>query len=226
MNDTDTPSTTQFTPQTLTELHLVGSSLIVAISYQHTVLEKTGTDALLTKLPIIKGLTPFKSKTYAMDIDLSCVVLDQAAQVLDVIWYGNLRNDNQSIRHSGDALCGADNFEQSLVNQEEIHIRLAQLDERAHHLLFFINSHHQDALCQAQKAISKFSDNEEHVAHKVSFCELGENTSAVLAWHVQRQRDDFLLSAPFCAVSIQQTNPDNFPQILSQLAQQYVSPAE
>lgn len=223
MNTFDTQTLKQhFTPQTLTQLNMVGVNLIVGISYQHISFDKTGKDALLTKLPILKGLTPFKTTTYAMDIDLSCVVLDKMSQVLDIIWYGNLRNHNQSIRHGGDALSGADNFEQSLINQEEIHIRLNQLDDKACHLVFFINSHHQNALCQAPKGISELGDNEEHLAYKVPFCSLDKDASAVLAWHIQRQEMDFLVSAPFNKVVIQDTNPDNFPQVISRLAQKYL----
>lgn len=208
-------------PQTLTKLGVVGVNVIVGIGYQSTTFEKTGKNALLTKLPIFKNLTPFKSNTYQMDIDLSCVVLDKAGQVLETIWYGNLRSQDQSIRHSGDALMGADGFEQSLVNQEEIHIRLTQLAPSVHHLLFFINSYQQNSLCQAQKGVSKLTDNEEHLAHKVALHTLDEDVCAVLAWHLQRQENDLLLAAPFTKVEINQTDPEHFVQNLNALAQHY-----
>ena len=118
-----------FDPINLGEAQL-GNTLTVGVNYHFTSLEKQGLAALAAKLPMISDAP------VAMDVDLSCFVLDKKMSAIDVIWYGNLRNANESIRHQGDALIGAKSFEDSLIPQEQILIKLDKLPERAHHLVF------------------------------------------------------------------------------------------
>ena len=86
-----------------------------------------------------------------MDIDLSCFVYDKAFNILETIWYGNLRNANESIRHHGDALVGAKSFDDSLIQQEQIQIKLDKLLKEAHHLVFVLSSYHNQPLKKAKK---------------------------------------------------------------------------
>lgn len=107
MNDINVPLKKKLPPKTFSELGIIGVNLFVSIAYSDTQFEKTGIQALLGKLPVLKNLTPFKSPMCSMDIDLSCVALDRQGKALDVIWYGNLRNDTQSIRYSSNELYSA-----------------------------------------------------------------------------------------------------------------------
>lgn len=211
-----------FEAKTLTQLGILGIGLKACVSYLDSEFEKMGMDALLTKLPILKTLTPFKSQTRSMDIDLSCVVLDKSGYVLDTIWYGNLRNDNESLRHTGDGLSGAKNFAESLINQEEIHVRLHELSNNAHHVLFFISSYHHHDLCHAKKGMGELMDNEGILIHKFLFDGLSKKGRAVIAWHIKRQGDDFLIDAPLMPIEIPKTDPDNFSQAIIECAKHYV----
>lgn len=179
------------TPKTLIELGITGNHLLVKLAYTDTQLAKTGKTALLGKLPIFKKLPPFKAKQQSMDIDLSCVVLDNTGGILSVIWYGNLRNTDHSIRHTGDTLRGAVGFEESLSPQEAIWVRLHELPDEVCHLVFFVNSEHDLAL--AQKGMAMIADDEKHHAQKIDFQHLSTGTKAILAWHIQRQDGDFLV---------------------------------
>ena len=223
MNDINVPLKKKLPPKTFSELGIIGVNLFVSIAYSDTQFEKTGIQALLGKLPVLKNLTPFKSPMCSMDIDLSCVALDRQGKALDVIWYGNLRNDTQSIRHSGDGLCGASNFEESLTCQEEIAIRLTQLDDDIHHLVFFVSSYHNNALAFAQKGLVKMADNEGNIAHKFYLDSLDKTTSAIIAWHIQRQGDDFVLAMPLKKIMLNSASNDTLVSDLTRLASQYLT---
>lgn len=186
-----TPLEAFATPKTLTELGIIGKHLLVKLSYGDTLLDKTGSSAWLGKLPITKKLTPFKAKQHSMDIDLSCVALDNVGEVLSVIWYGNLRNANQSIRHTGDTLRGSVDFEESLQPQESIWVRLQELPENVAHLVFVVSSEHDLSL--AHKGMVVLADDEKHHAQKIDFQHLNASTKTIIAWHVQRKAEDFVV---------------------------------
>lgn len=117
---------TFFESKTLTELGVYGQTLTVSVNYEACRFEKTGLLAFVRKIPLLKGLTPFRSPTLDMDIDLSCVVLDGSHQVLDKIWYAKCGGLDESVRHVG-SLVGANNFEETLMPQELIHVKLSEL---------------------------------------------------------------------------------------------------
>lgn len=218
-----TPLQQHFAPQTLTQLNVSGGSLIASVCYMSTPFDKTGMADFLSKigrkLPKIKHLTPVKETVVQMDLDLSCVVLDDQKQALQTIWYGHLRNDNDSIIHQGDALQGATDFEHSLQHQEEICVHLSELPKNACELLFFVSSFHHHPLSLANKGSLRLSDNENATIHKCAVASLNKDTTAILAWHIIRQGDDFLIKAPLSPVPIKNTQPRAFQQTLMDFAQ-------
>ena len=68
-----------FDPINLGETQL-GNTLTVGVNYHFTSLEKQGLAALAAKLPMISDAP------VAMDVDLSCFVLDKKMSAIDVIW--------------------------------------------------------------------------------------------------------------------------------------------
>lgn len=185
-----------FEPRTLTQLGVLSGGLVVSIEYQQTEFQKTGWRALMRKLPIFKSMTPFKPPMLDMDIDLSCVMLDKSQQVVDKVWYGNLRSSNESVRHGGDALTGAKTLEDRLANQEVISIRLSELPKEVHHLLFVISSYYKHPLSRAKKGVTKMVDAENQLIHATALDTLSAGEYGVLAWCLERCGEDFLLSAP------------------------------
>ena len=223
--NTDIPLQQHFAPQTLTELGVGGVNLIASVSYMSTSFEKVGMSAFLgrigRKLPVIKSLTPIKETMVQMDLDLSCVVLDDKKKAIDIIWYGQLRSGDDSIIHLGDALMGAVDFEQSLHHQEEIYVYLSDLPKQACELLFFVSSFHHHKLQLAKKGIFRLNDNENTTIHKYSVANLDKEASAVLAWHIIKQGDDFLIKAPLLSVVIKNNDPKQFRQTLIEFAENY-----
>lgn len=213
-----TTLTAYFTPKTLTQLGMTGTSLHACLSYASTPFKKGGMHTIWRKLPIIKSLTPVKDSMVEMDLDLSCVVLDVQKNVLDVIWYGRLCDETNSICHDGDGLMGAVNFEDSLHHQEQISIYLSHLPSSVHELCFFISSYHKQDLCLANKGFLKLIDNEHNTLHKHPLGEFAKDTKAVLMWQLIRQSDDFLLKAPLSPVTIKHNDPELFINALKDVA--------
>lgn len=202
-------------PKSLRELGIIGNHLLIKLAYADTQLDKTGSAVWLGKLPIFKKLPPFKAKQQSMDVDLSCVALDNVGELLSVIWYGNLRNANHSIRHTGDTLRGAVNFEESLSPQEAIWVRLHELPDDVAHLVFFVSSEH--GLSLAHKGMVILSDDERHHAQKLDFQHLNTNTKAIITWHIQRHVDDFMVHTHTQHIELN-ANPTTFADELTQLA--------
>lgn len=212
----------RFIPRALSELGVQGVNLQVSLSYADTIFAKVGMDAWLTKLPKLKSLTPFRSHKRSQDLDISCVVLDEQCNVVDSIWYANLRNANQSLRHTGDSLQGASTYEENFINQEEIHVRLKELPDTAHHLLFFVSSFYKHPLARANKGVVILSDNENRNIYKLSLDTLEKHTHALLLCHLQKIDGEFLLDMPLKAVDIKDTQPQAFIKTLADLSSEHI----
>lgn len=211
--------------QLLSQLGLKGTSLIASVSYHETQILKQGMDLWLTKLPVTKKLTPFKNQYRQLDLDLSCVLLDDDINVIKTIWFGDL-GDNHTIYHLGDGLAGAKNFEEQLINQEEIHIRLPLLLEKipkATYLLFFISSFCHHPLYQAKKGFIKLMDNEGNSLHKLSLSQLSKEASALLIYQLTKIDDEFLLSVPSIMLNSDNQNAKQFIKSLTDFAKNHVA---
>lgn len=97
----DKPLRAFFEPKTLSELGLSGQIITPAVRYEATDIAKEGIQAILSRLP------KMNKKPMPMDIDMACVLLDQSGSELERVYYGNIRTDDNSVRHGGDALTGA-----------------------------------------------------------------------------------------------------------------------
>ncbi|HNJ40982.1 MAG TPA: TerD family protein, partial [Acidobacteriota bacterium] len=52
------------------------------------------------------GFFGFGAKTQEIDLDASCLLFDQNKQVVDVVWFRQLRSRDGSIQHTGDNRTG------------------------------------------------------------------------------------------------------------------------
>jgi tellurium resistance protein TerZ len=78
-------------------------------------------------------------KYEAVDLDASCATFDNNNKVLEVIYFGNLKSKNGSIRHSGDDLTGDVGGDDGLDN-EVITVDLAKLPIEVNKIAFVLNS--------------------------------------------------------------------------------------
>jgi tellurium resistance protein TerZ len=85
-----------------------------------------------------KGLFGGK-KMEAVDLDASCATFDRNNQMMEVIYFGNLKSKNGSIRHSGDDLTGDMGGDDGLDN-EVITVDLSKLPSEVEKIAFVLNS--------------------------------------------------------------------------------------
>jgi tellurium resistance protein TerZ len=78
-------------------------------------------------------------KVEAVDLDASCATFDAANKVLEIIYFGNLKSKNASIRHSGDDLTGDMGGDDGLDN-EVITVDLSKLPAEVEKIAFVLNS--------------------------------------------------------------------------------------
>jgi len=78
-------------------------------------------------------------KMEAVDLDASCATFDDSNKALEVIYFGNLKSKNGSIRHSGDDVVGDTGGDDGLDN-EVISVDLSRLDPAVTKVAFVLNS--------------------------------------------------------------------------------------
>ena len=59
-----------------------------------------------TQMPKAGLYNKFKKRTQAIDIDLSCLLCNRYGEVIETVWFKNVRDKAQSVRHQGDELLG------------------------------------------------------------------------------------------------------------------------
>jgi tellurium resistance protein TerZ len=70
-----------------------------------------------------------------IDLDASCLVFDQTKQLVDQVWFRQLKSKDKSIVHSGDNLTG-----EGEGDDEIIHVDLERLPSNVKSLVFTVNS--------------------------------------------------------------------------------------
>ncbi|WP_316828854.1 TerD family protein [Pedobacter miscanthi] len=86
-----------------------------------------------------KGLFGFGSSKEAVDLDGSCALYNENKQLLEVVYFGNLKSKNGSVKHSGDDLTGDMGGDDGLDN-EVITLDFSQLDANVTYVAFVLNS--------------------------------------------------------------------------------------
>ncbi|MFD2144612.1 TerD family protein [Mucilaginibacter antarcticus] len=74
-----------------------------------------------------------------MDLDASCALFNDAKELEEVVYFGNLKSKNGSVKHSGDDLTGDMGGDDGLDN-EVITVNLGDLSPITTHVAFVLNS--------------------------------------------------------------------------------------
>lgn len=78
-------------------------------------------------------------KMEPVDLDASCATFDDKNNLLEVVYFGNLKSKNGSVRHSGDDVVGDTGGDDGLDN-EVISVDLDRLDPATTKIAFVLNS--------------------------------------------------------------------------------------
>jgi tellurium resistance protein TerZ len=98
-----------------------------------------------------KGL--FGSKAQSIDLDASCMIFDASAQLIDQVWFQQLKSNDGSVVHTGDNRTGAGDGD-----DESINVDLVGLHPSAQTLVFVVNSFTGQNFSQIDNAFCRLID--------------------------------------------------------------------
>ena len=162
-----------------------------------------------TQMPKAGLYNKFKKRTQAIDIDLSCLLCNRYGEVIETVWFKNVRDKAQSVRHQGDELLGKkpfsaiddrqedpDNNQSTKVNdvnlnQESMVLFLTKLPPQVFHVVMIVSSYHGYALSKAKEASCQLSDDEGNVISELAFTKLPADTKALWFASLTRSADSW-----------------------------------
>lgn len=100
----------------------------------------------------VKGLFG-KTKTKAIDLDASCLMLDGNRNVIDTIWFRQLKSKDGSITHTGDNTTGAGEGD-----DESIIVELGRVPAAVETLVFTVNSYSNQGFSEVLNAFCRLVD--------------------------------------------------------------------
>ena len=121
----------------------------------------------ITKIRMGVGWDPVPSGNFfwrlffseSIDLDASCLLFDENKEIFDLVYYGHLRTNGESVEHSGDNLTG-----DGEGDDEYIDVDLTRLSKKVHYLAFTINSFRGQTFDEVANAVCRLidlSNNEE-----------------------------------------------------------------
>lgn len=162
----------------LSELGLT-NDLYFSLNYHNTYVEKK------------HWLSKFKQRRVPLDIDLGCALFDENGKHIEMIWFKNLRDESESIRHYGDNLHGyqtetekksplkkeiaKNSKELSPIDLEYIHLNLKKLPDNIKHIVLLANSFQKTSLSQVNIGEVDLQDVEGNMAKRVDLTRLAED---------------------------------------------------
>src|SRR5699024_4726565 len=82
-----------------------------------------------------KGFFGFSGGSQQIDLDASCILFGEAGDVLDTVWFRQLKSKDGSIIHTGDNLTG-----EGEGDDEQIIVDLTRVPANIKNLVFVVNS--------------------------------------------------------------------------------------
>lgn len=124
-----------------------------------------------------KGLFGFGARQVEVDLDASCVLFDEHNQVIDTVWFRQLKSKDGSISHTGDNRSGAGDGD-----DEQIVVELARVPASVTSLVFVVNSFTGQNFSQIDNATCRILDgrNQQEVARYNLSCQ-GSHTAQIMA---------------------------------------------
>ena len=124
-----------------------------------------------------KSLFGLISTQQEIDLDASCIMFDSSGNVVDTIWYEQLKSADGSIVHTGDNRTGAGDGD-----DEQIIVDLPQVPAQVASLVFVVNSFCGDTFSEIENAFCRLVDaqqNKELARYNLS-CQ-GNHTAQIMA---------------------------------------------
>jgi tellurium resistance protein TerZ len=159
-------------------------------------LKKAAGGAVLSRVRMGLGWDAFRKrslfgkKEQSIDLDASCLLFDAGRNLLDQVWFQQLRSRDGSVTHTGDNLTGAgDGDDESIV------VDLTVIAPSVHTLFFVVNSFTGQNFSQIENAFCRLVN--ESTAHEMARFDLtGSGThTAQLMSKLVRSDDGWVMTA-------------------------------
>ncbi|KDM90047.1 TerD family protein [Photobacterium galatheae] len=188
-------------------------------------LEKNSTISLtksatveLKKLTLGLGWSPVKSTGFLsaifgdgdIDLDASCVLLDDTGEVLDVVSYQKLKSKCKSVLHQGDNRTGEGDGD-----DEQIKINLEKLPNNVTYMALTVNSFRGQPFSKVENAYCRVMDQTQTEVCRFTLSEQGKHTGIYIAL-LSRQGGEWHFSAKGVPVQGTHVN-DMLPTICGSL---------
>lgn len=112
-----------------------------------------------------------------IDLDASAIVFDANNQVLDSIWFGQLKSKDGSISHSGDNMTGAGDGD-----DEMIHVDLTKIPSQVQSIVFTISSFRGQTFEKVENAFCRLVDATSNIEiAKYNLSAKGNYTALIIA---------------------------------------------
>ncbi|PNK59723.1 TerD family protein [Psychrobacter sp. FDAARGOS_221] len=170
----------------LSELPIQGSTLLFGLNFQYTKVSKKG---LINRI---------KGNTQTLDMDLSCLLFDDKLELVDTVWFKQLRDNSEAIRHQGDSLNGKDRGAAAQmdrnVDMETIELRLSRLPESVTHVALLLSSYYNLPIRQVERGNIYISDDEGNEVYTSDLTLLSHENSAVCIAILSRELGEWRLT--------------------------------
>ncbi|MDR1484176.1 MAG: TerD family protein [Planctomycetaceae bacterium] len=137
-----------------------------------------------------KGIFGLFSRTPAIDLDATCILFDSAKNVIDTVWFQQLRSKDGSITHSGDNRTG-----EGEGDDETIFVDLSRVPANVTSLVFTINSFTGQTFNQIENAFCRLvnlANKQEIAKYTLSG---GGNVTAQIMSKVYRHNNEWKMAA-------------------------------
>jgi tellurium resistance protein TerZ len=94
-----------------------------------------------------------RKKAVDIDLDASCLLFDAGGQLVDQVWFSQLRSRDGSVQHTGDNLTGAGEGD-----DEVIYVDLPAVPAQVTTLVFTVNSFTGQDFSQVENAVCRLVD--------------------------------------------------------------------
>jgi len=123
------------------------------------------------------GLFGFGSKTEEIDLDASCIMFDEQGNIVDTVWFRQLKSKDESVVHTGDNRTGDGDGD-----DEQIIVDLTRVPTSVKSLIFTVNSFTGQDFSQVENATCRLINhaNNQEIA-RFNLTTLGAHTAQIMA---------------------------------------------
>lgn len=194
-NSSNTFSASANTPTShlLSELPIEGNTLLFGLNFKYTEVVKKG------------FINRIKKNTVTLDIDLSCVLFNSHLQAVDKVWFKQLRDNSEAIRHQGDSLNGKDRGAAAELDRnvdvETIELRLGRLPQTVSHVALIVSCYNGYPIRQLERGNLYISDDEGNEIYATDLTLIGNDSAAFCVALLSRELGEWRYTQSLMALS-------------------------